>query len=121
MHINLFIQIGSYALIQGLIRFLLRDRPGASAQVHINEFINLTQYHPVVAVLFYLLFVIVVCKLLWGIWHKPKIVQAGVVGLVIPLIMLYFAFGAVFELRPFLEAYPIIILGFFNGFTKYQG
>ncbi len=104
------LQIVIYAIIRLTIMFIFRHNPGAGIEFHFTEHISTYIQHPWrTAILFsVIIFYIVSAFSLQG--NNKEFIKDVLFAMGFPLLILYFISGIPFEVRLFIEIYPILFL-----------
>lgn len=103
-------QLGVYALIKLALYVRFAPNPGGMVEVHWQDHLRLFQNLPVFMLLTAALVVILIVLPVAAGWRqKPRFLRQAL-WMVVPLLPLYFLFGVPFEVRVFMEVYPVIFL-----------
>jgi hypothetical protein len=107
----LAIQLATFGLLQGAIRYVFRDNPGAAMPSgffgQLTALHTLAFHRPLVLLYFVLWLLIMAAQIGFGWGDKPLILRAGL-GVLPFFLVLYLVSGFAAEIRVMLEVYPII-------------
>ena len=104
------LQVGIFLMIRAAIVWLFRDWPGSAYQVNLSHYWFYLTHQPVRFILSYGVMAAVACRVMVQFRRLEPFVRSGVVGVVVPLVGLFFGLGAPLEFRVFLEALPFLVL-----------
>ncbi|HCS39920.1 MAG TPA: hypothetical protein DIW44_10100 [Anaerolineaceae bacterium] len=105
-------QVLIFGIIRGILMFVFRENPGGDVQFHFSDQVNSLYSHPAAAVL---LLACIASIFLVGMTTRgsfSRFIKDAFLAVGIPIAILYLLFGVPFEIRVFLEVFPVISILF---------
>jgi len=101
-----------YGMIRGTLMIIFHENPGSDIQFHFFEHINSFTSHPWAAGFLYasVLIIFVIAMTYKG--EASNLIKDALLSVGVPIAILYLFFGVPFEIRVFLEVFPVISLLF---------
>ena len=106
----LFLQLLIYGSIRVGLMLIFRNNPGSIVQYHFLDHIEGYLKNPMGGILLFAFLISIFCIGLTTIDEGNKILTEALLAVGCPILILYFLFGYPFEIRVFLEIYPVIAL-----------
>jgi hypothetical protein len=105
-------QVLIFGIIRSILMIVFDSNPGNVVQFHFFEHINSLFNNPFTAVFQYIciIFIFVIGITLNG--TNSRFIKDSLLAVGVPIVILYFLFGVPFEIRVFLEIFPVISLLF---------
>lgn len=102
------------SLIYVVIRFLLlwrfQNNPGGLVEFHLLDHITAYAHSPLFALAFFLIATSVAAWAIKNNRERPAFLREAFLIIGLPLLILYFFLGVPFEVRVFMEVYPVLLV-----------
>ncbi len=103
-----------YAAIRLAVMWQFRNNPGSIIELHFRDQISAYPAHPIQTIIFALFIFSLIALVVYRWKEKPAFLREATLSMAVPILVLYIFFGMPYELRVFLEVYPILyLLAFF--------
>lgn len=99
-----------FGLVRGILMIAFLDNPGSMVQYHFIDHIHSFFVHPFAAIGFYALIILIFVLGLTYRGTHASFIKDAFLAIGIPIAALYMFFGVPFEIRVFLELFPVIAL-----------
>lgn len=109
------LQIGIYVALRSITLYVFRNNPGAIMEYHlVDQLLAFRDYYPpwgMVGIVFHLILTSLITWLIIRHWSiKPIFLRRAALTVTPIFLVLYWLFGYPFELRVFLEIFPLLYL-----------
>jgi len=105
-----------FLIIRLIITWVFRDNPGNALEFHLLDHVKAFTKQPIFFSLWFMELVIVALVVAYRWKQKPAFLRHAGVATALPLLLLFFTSGGVYELRNLYESYPVVFLLVFFSF-----